>query len=204
MDEPQKPKRGAQWANSYEAQLTDEELRKLHSAIRAREPSDTELRENLPLWRYGSRKGEQVSLSTLSHIRERLEMEDAMAEDAATTQSLVEEAKRDDPGLTDEQLQDLGNRTFTLLAIRRRDDKAYVRVVSAKNKAELEREKLKIRQQEADRGKAVLELEREKFREAVRTKIDAGLDELAEQIGTNPEARELYQKFRALVKKATE
>ena len=47
------------------------------------------------------------------------------------------------------------------------------------------------------------DLEREKFAQTLKTKIDAGLDELAAQIGADPEARRHYEAFRAVVTKAT-
>lgn len=60
---------------------------------------------------------------------------------------------------------------------------------------------LKLRDQDLQRKK--LELSADKFRASLRTKLEEGLDELAKTIGSNPEARALYDSFRAVVTKAT-
>lgn len=52
-------------------------------------------------------------------------------------------------------------------------------------------------------GAEKLALDREKYATALKTKIDAGLDALAGQIGDNPEARALYERFRAVITEAT-
>jgi hypothetical protein len=48
-----------------------------------------------------------------------------------------------------------------------------------------------------------LALEKQKFTTALKTKIEAGLDEIAAQIGENPDARRLYDQFRSVVASAT-
>lgn len=55
-------------------------------------------------------------------------------------------------------------------------------------------------QQSADK----LALDRERYANTLKTKIEAGLDELAQQIGDNREARDLYDQFRAVVTAATQ
>jgi hypothetical protein len=54
-----------------------------------------------------------------------------------------------------------------------------------------------------DRGLMAISLERDKFKEALRTKIDAGLDALFEEVKGNKEALDLFQRFKAVVTKAT-
>ena len=49
-----------------------------------------------------------------------------------------------------------------------------------------------------------LALEKQKFATTLKSKIEIGLDEIAAQIGENPEARRLYDQFRAVVNAATE
>jgi len=60
---------------------------------------------------------------------------------------------------------------------------------------------LKLRDQDLKRQQ--LDLAADKFKASLRSKIEEGLDELAKTIGTNPEARALYEQFRAVVTKAT-
>lgn len=52
-------------------------------------------------------------------------------------------------------------------------------------------------------AKETSDLERAKFTQQLKTKIEAGLDELATQIGADPEARRHYEAFRSVVTKAT-
>lgn len=50
---------------------------------------------------------------------------------------------------------------------------------------------------------AKLTLDQEKYAAGLKSKIEAGLDELAKQIGDNRAARELYDQFRSVVTEAT-
>lgn len=52
-------------------------------------------------------------------------------------------------------------------------------------------------------GAEKLALDRDKYANALKSKIEAGLDALAAQIGDNAEARSLYDQFRAVVTEAT-
>lgn len=53
-------------------------------------------------------------------------------------------------------------------------------------------------------GAERLALEKQKFATSLKSRIEIGLDEIAAQIGENPEARRLYDQFRAVVNAATE
>ena len=46
------------------------------------------------------------------------------------------------------------------------------------------------------------ELAQKKFKESMRTKLEAGLDDLAEAVGGDPKAKKAYQEFRTIVTKS--
>jgi hypothetical protein len=109
--------------------------------------------------------------------------------DAETADSLISELKRDVPALSEEQLDELGQRTFSLLSIRRQDLKGFVRIRSARSKAELEKAKLQIRQQAEHRLAEGLKLQREKFRrETAELFLKWVEDKRAREIATSTES----------------
>ena len=113
-------------------------------------------------------------------------LERQFQEDASTTESLLAQLRKDMPGLTEEQLDDLGQRTFSLLAIRRQDPEAFVMVRSARSKAILEKEKLALRRQAEARQQEMLKLEQNKYRDLVAEKmLDQALREQAERIANS-------------------
>jgi len=65
--------------------------------------------------------------------------------------------------LSEAELDDLGQRTFSLLSIRRQDLDGFVTVRSARSKAELEKAKLKLREAAETRLGQQAKLAREKF-----------------------------------------
>lgn len=175
--------RSVQWSSSYEAQLSDERRRWLHAALLARSPSDKEIREQLPPWTSGPRQGQRPSLATLSNIRDRLELEENFVEDEKTTESLLEQLKAAVPSITDDELDAIGQRTFALLALRQRDLKAFVRLRSARTKAEIEKAKLALQEKAEARKDQELALAREKFeRESCELILKAARDERVKEI----------------------
>ncbi|HTH49119.1 MAG TPA: hypothetical protein VMB21_16505 [Candidatus Limnocylindria bacterium] len=163
MSDPTQPRRGKQWHRSYEAQLTEPERHALHAALLARTPTDVELCRQLPPWRKGPWKDQQVRSNTLSNIRDRLELEEDMRATEETTDLILAAVKTDTAGLTPEQLEAFGQRIFTTLAIQRRDPKTFVA---------LRRQRLQAQ---------ALQLNREKFEELKRHQAEA-----AEQTATDP------------------
>jgi hypothetical protein len=176
-------KRSSQWTNSYESQLSGEQLRWLHAALLARSPSDKEIIGKLPVWAHGPRKGQKPSPATLSNIRDRLEMEEDFKADEQTSASIVEALQQQDPALSPQKLDEIGQRTFTLLTIRRKDLKGWVSLQRAKKERE------------------ALALEKQKFMQATAEKI---LDETlrsraAEIAGSNSShAEKIEQLGRAM------
>lgn len=84
-------------------------------------------------------------------------------EDETTTETLLEQLKAEVPEMTEAQLDELGQRTFSLLSIRRQDLDGFVQVRSARAKGELEKAKLQLRERAESRLGEALGLQRQKF-----------------------------------------
>lgn len=121
-DKPSTPRR----SDAYEKQLTDGELLWLHGALTDAKLSLPKIRGQAPKWREGNFAGKPPSIGTLHNIRTRIEMEEDLREVEATTETILDELKREQPGITQDQLDAFGLKTFTTLAIQRRDTKAFV------------------------------------------------------------------------------
>jgi len=107
--------------------------------------------------------GIKTSSGPLSQFLSWYSLRQQFAQDEQTSQTLIEQLKKEIPGLTEEQLDELGQRTFSLLSIRRQDLDGFVTVRSARSRAELERAKLKLREQAEARLAGQAKLAREKF-----------------------------------------
>ncbi len=107
-------------------------------------------------------------------------------QDEQTTEELLDWLKAQMPELTEEQLDDLGQRTFSLLAIRNKDLDGFVSVRSARSKAIFEQAKINIRKQAEARLERKAALEREKFELEIAEKIlSQALRDAAEKIATS-------------------
>jgi hypothetical protein len=107
--------------------------------------------------------GVETSERALSEFGSWYGLQSQFRQDEVTTESLLEQFRRDVPGLTDAQLDELGQKTFSLLAIRRQDLEGFVSIRSAKTNAELERAKLKLKERAEDRQASKLRLDIQKF-----------------------------------------
>ncbi|HOP99128.1 MAG TPA: hypothetical protein PLK78_17055 [Verrucomicrobiota bacterium] len=103
-------------------------------------------------------------MAALSQFLSWYSLQEQFRQDESTTEALLEELKREVPALTEEQLDELGQRTFSLLSIRRQDLEGFVAIRSARAKAEIEKAKLQLREQAERRLAEGLKLQREKFR----------------------------------------
>ncbi|HEV2692233.1 MAG TPA: hypothetical protein VG347_05000 [Verrucomicrobiae bacterium] len=148
--------------------------------------------------------GIETSHASLSDFYSWYPLQQQYRADEVTTDSLLEQLKAEVPGLTEEQLDELGQRTFSLLAIRNQDLSGFVTVRSAMTKAQLEKAKLKLREQAEKRMEKKLEFDKERFKEGLRTKLESGLAELATHIKGNPAAQTAYAAFKATIKETTE
>jgi hypothetical protein len=176
---------GTQRSDRYEAQLSDGQLAELHAALMDGKKSLAEIRKSLPPWKQGRFAGKPISLASLSYIRDRLEMQARMSEDEETTETLIEQWKKEIPSLTDQQIDEMGVKTFSLLALRRGDAKTFVNVRSAHNHSQIERTKLRLKEREAARLDQQLALETEKWQTITAEKVlDAANDVAIQQIAT--------------------
>lgn len=83
--------------------------------------------------------------------------------DEQTTDSVLEQVKKEATQLTDEQLDIIGQRTFSLLALRREDSKTFLAYRTALNEAKFELAKIELRRQAEERLKGKAALEKEKW-----------------------------------------
>jgi hypothetical protein len=176
---------GPQRCDRYEAQLSDGHLIELHAALMDGKRSLADIRKSLPPWKQGRFAGKPVSLATLSFIRDRLVMQARMSEDEETTETLLEQWRKSVPTLSDAQIDELGVKTFSLLALRSGDHKAFVSIRSAHNQAQIEKTKLALKEREAARLDQQLALEKEKWETLTAEKVlDAANDAAIQLIAT--------------------
>ena len=81
----------------------------------------------------------------------------------ATAQAIQDQIAQEVQGLTDAELDELGQKAFSLLAIREENLDGFVKVRTAVSKAKFEALKLEIRQAAEERLREKAKLEREKF-----------------------------------------
>ncbi len=104
-----------------------------------------------------------TSDAALSYFWDWWHLQEQFRSDEATTEGLLEQLKAEIPLLSEEQLDDLGQRTFSLLAIRRQDLSGFVKMRSARTNAVLEREKLRLKETAEKRMQESLVLEKARF-----------------------------------------
>lgn len=131
MSAPTTPERGPQWHNSYESCLSPEQLAWLHAALLDRVPH-AEIIAKLPPWSKGPNRGQSVSAAALSGIYKRLRFR---AAEQFARQSVKERAERE-PGLTQAQLDEYGQRVFTEIVIMEQDLDGFVKLRRAQQGAD--------------------------------------------------------------------
>lgn len=130
--------------------------------------------------------GVETSSAALSLFWDWWHLRKQFTQDEETAATILEELKREVPNLTEAELDELGQRTFSLLAIRRQDADAFVKVRSARSHAQLEIEKLKLREKAEARMQEALGLQRKKFqRETVELFLTWLKDKRAVEIAEN-------------------
>jgi len=100
------------------------------------------------------------------------------------------------PKLSQRELERRASLMFQFKAVKSGDAKTYLALATARHKSKMD--KARIEQRERALAQA-----REKWLAAQRTKIEAGLDALYLEVKDNAQARELFQKFKAVATKAT-
>ena len=130
--------------------------------------------------------GIKTSDASLSDFFSWYPLQQQFRADEVTTESLLEQIKAEVQGLTEEQLDEIGQRTFSLLAIRRQDLEGFVNVRSARTKAQVEKAKLKLRERAEDRMSLKLKMEMDKRLDAACEKLlDAATRAKADEINAS-------------------
>ncbi len=142
---------------SYEAQLTAEELDRLAADLVAGERSIDDIRADAPRWRNGQPPG----VATLEHLREVFRFEQTAAASATAVRALTGVARA--VRISDDRLESLGHKILTLVALLRFDAKTFLQLRAARTEIEFERRRLALREREAARDDATHELARQKF-----------------------------------------
>ena len=102
---------------------------------------------------------------------------------------------KESPSLSEEELDKRAALMFQFSAVEEGNAEQYLAFATARHKAKMDA--LKLDQKE--RGMA---FDREKFLASIKTQIEHGLDALFAEVKSNPEARALFEQFKAVVRKA--
>ncbi len=136
--------------------------------------------------------GLSTSSTALSDFLSWYRLRRQFQEDESTTETLLEQLKAQIPDLTEEQLDELGQRTFSLLAIRDKDLSGFVQVRSARARGQIEKAKIQLREAAEARLREGLELAQERFRrETVELYVEWSADERSKTILALPISNEL-------------
>lgn len=208
---------GSSW-NSFNALRPDcyehalarhslEHLELLYSLLNTPGLTLEEISEQVPPWPKGTKRaGQQPGVTSLSQIGERLRTEATLNDLGQVSNFLdrfVKHAKTLPGGNNTKVLNGLVTMVGQeMIAAKMRGMPVSAQLKpldrlldaeSAKAKMDLEWEKLKQREE-------ALKLDREKFVSTTRTKIEAGLAELAQHIKGNEEAHAAFEAFKKAVK----
>lgn len=107
--------------------------------------------------------GIQTSYTAVRSFWSWFKLQEQFHEDETTTEGLIEQLKAKVPALSEAELDELGQRTFSLLSIRRQDLDGFVKMRSARFKGEIEKAKLHLREAAEKRLQESLGLQRQKF-----------------------------------------
>src|SRR5213593_4456107 len=100
------------------------------------------------------------------------------------------------PKLSQRELDRRANVVFQTEAMQTGDARTYLAITTARHKARMDKANFEQRER-------TMAQDREKWFAAQKAKIQAGLDALYLEVKDNAEARELFQKFKAVATKAT-
>jgi hypothetical protein len=132
------------------------------------------------------------SSNILCRFRQWHEAREAMSLGDERGRQIKEFLQKEMPDASPEKLRELGVMFCTLVSLGNGDAKEFVTV--SHMQVQSEREQIRARK---------LDLEERKFQEALRLKLDAGLDALAKMFQENPEAMNHFEKARELVTNET-
>jgi hypothetical protein len=127
--------------------------------------------------------GLATNKSSLSEFLSWHALQQQLVKNANTVEALLEEYKAANPNCTPEQIQAVGQSFFTALALQQQDPKQWFLT-----------QQLALKRQQ-------LEFDREKFKEALRTKLESAFNELATACKGNAEALQHIKTARELIAK---
>lgn len=111
-----------------------------------------------------------TSRRALSEFRKWWELKAQFNEDAMTVDTLLDELKQEMPKLTEEELDLIGNKTFSLQAIRNQDLKGFAKIRAAALKARSEKTKKELKERELALEERRVALLEQKAKQADETK----------------------------------
>lgn len=139
----------------------------------------------------------EIGKSALAEFYQWLKLQRRMwARESAAEQ--FKEFLAKDTTLTPEQLKAAGQRLFMADGILEKDVKAFALAATLEN----DDIRLKQKDREIELRKEANRIARDRLTAATRSKIDAGLDALFEEIQGNPRAVELFNQIKEIVRKA--
>lgn len=147
----------------YHAQLTPDELSRLITALLASAdgPDLEEIRKSAPCWRTGPWAGQLPGIGTLAHLRDLYRFQEIAAGNAAGVRILAGVLKN--IAISEDQLDAIGHKILTLLALLRFDTKTFLQLRAARDETRFEHRRLALREREAARDDGAHELARLKF-----------------------------------------
>ncbi|HTI72906.1 MAG TPA: hypothetical protein VMF06_23235 [Candidatus Limnocylindria bacterium] len=171
--------------DSYEKQLSDGELRWLHSALLEDAETLDEIKLKAPPWRRGTYEGSQPSRTTLHNIQARLEMEQELANQDLDNEAYAKALAEDLPGISDEDIDRVITRKMIIKAGKENDAAAYAKIRALRDNANFSREKLRLAQAAEARKGQELELAKRRV-EMLETKLRQ-VSDAADQAIAKPE-----------------
>jgi len=157
---------------------------------------------------FGCKQSLRGLMSSLSEWRPFYEAKKMFSTLDLRTTAFEEALKTECPEAAPEWVAQQGQRYFTAMASAGGDsetfmDLEYLRLAkeTAQTKAELEKAKLELRKVAESRSQAALNLEKEKFKASIRTKVEAGLAEIAEQVKGNTAAEAALERLQLAIQK---
>lgn len=136
--------------------------------------------------------GIRTNKSSLSEWLSSFSWEELYSEAESDAQKFMDLVRKSAPEIEDAKVEQFGNAFFQMRAIKRDQPELFLKFRTAKHRAQMDVAKLAQREKE-------MALELEKFKESTKSKLESGLDEIAQAFKGNPKAMELYQQARALI-----
>lgn len=115
--------------------------------------------------------GIETSVTGVSLFLNWFKLNAARMRNESTTQTLLEQLKVEVPGLSESQIDEIGQRTFSLLTLADQDLDGFVKIRTARSVGEIEKAKLELRRQAEVRQSEKLQFEKRKWVEESCGKI---------------------------------